>query len=498
MIRVLRSLLVALVVLAAVPVSAATKDYQYRQYGASTSIWFSSLVPALNAVYAGGFGAGESQISKDGAAFANTTNLPTYLGNGIYNIVLTATEMQASYVLLSFIDSGAANTPDWVQIDTKLDLSKVFVGADTLPASNIGLEVRGGGGGGEAVKLWSSSGNANGVTILGLGTGVGMSVTGGATGAGLSLSGGATSGEGMKTVGTGTSSGITAEGGATNGTGLYLQGVGTGRGLSSAGGVTGLGGEFLGGTTSGTGLYLGARGGNSNGAIFAGMGTQDGLRAIGGTTGNGINAQGGATGGSGIGATANAGNGHGFVAVGNGTSDGIRATGGATGNGIFGQGGITSGTGIVAGTQGGNSNGFLAQGIGTQDGIRAIGGDTGNGINGQGGTVSGSGIAGRAVGGGHGFNAIGVGSGNFGFAVDGFSTAYYTNIFSAPYSDITGAPNPGTTSIKEGLGALVGRFYNKVTQTSTTQTIFKSDSVTTAATCTTSDNGVTQTKGKCN
>lgn len=45
------------------------------------------------------FSTGESQLSKDGAAFANTTNLPAEIGStGRYSLALTATEMAADNV----------------------------------------------------------------------------------------------------------------------------------------------------------------------------------------------------------------------------------------------------------------------------------------------------------------------------------------------------------------------------------------------------------------
>lgn len=53
------------------------------------------------------FAAGDVKISKDGGAFANTTNLPTELGSGWYQLVLTATETQAARISISVIDQDA-------------------------------------------------------------------------------------------------------------------------------------------------------------------------------------------------------------------------------------------------------------------------------------------------------------------------------------------------------------------------------------------------------
>lgn len=50
------------------------------------------------------FASGDTQISKDGGTFANTTNNPSHVGNGVYKLVLTATEAQAYNVAISVID----------------------------------------------------------------------------------------------------------------------------------------------------------------------------------------------------------------------------------------------------------------------------------------------------------------------------------------------------------------------------------------------------------
>lgn len=52
------------------------------------------------------FAAGDSKISKDGGAFANTTNLPTHEGNGIYSIQLTVAEMSAGIIVVTIIDTA--------------------------------------------------------------------------------------------------------------------------------------------------------------------------------------------------------------------------------------------------------------------------------------------------------------------------------------------------------------------------------------------------------
>ncbi len=50
------------------------------------------------------FAAGDVKIIKDEAAAANTTNLPSDEGSGIYSLVLTATEMQAARIAIVLVD----------------------------------------------------------------------------------------------------------------------------------------------------------------------------------------------------------------------------------------------------------------------------------------------------------------------------------------------------------------------------------------------------------
>jgi hypothetical protein len=50
------------------------------------------------------FAAGDIKISIDGAATANTTNLPSEIGNGLYKITLTAAEMDADTVSVTMVD----------------------------------------------------------------------------------------------------------------------------------------------------------------------------------------------------------------------------------------------------------------------------------------------------------------------------------------------------------------------------------------------------------
>ncbi|KKK83311.1 hypothetical protein LCGC14_2794670 [marine sediment metagenome] len=55
------------------------------------------------------FGAGDSQRSLNGAAFANTANLPTEVGSGIYKVNLATTDLNADVVTFRF-DGTAADS----------------------------------------------------------------------------------------------------------------------------------------------------------------------------------------------------------------------------------------------------------------------------------------------------------------------------------------------------------------------------------------------------
>ena len=55
---------------------------------------------------------GESQISKDEGAFVNTAGAVVTLGNGIYSLTLTSTEMTALRIVITFIDAPAKDWED--------------------------------------------------------------------------------------------------------------------------------------------------------------------------------------------------------------------------------------------------------------------------------------------------------------------------------------------------------------------------------------------------
>ena len=94
---------------------------ELRKYGVATVIQF-PLIDAGATDYEATpvtHATGDTQISKDQGAFANTSNAFAHEGNGIYSITLTATEMQAAKIVVTIIDSATKAWEDQsVIIDT--------------------------------------------------------------------------------------------------------------------------------------------------------------------------------------------------------------------------------------------------------------------------------------------------------------------------------------------------------------------------------------------
>jgi len=94
---------------------------ELRKYGVSTDIIFPLIDRgALDFVMGVTSATGDIKISKNGAATANTTNQLSEIGNGLYKLTLTATEMQAAKIAISIIDQ--TNPKEWedqcILIDT--------------------------------------------------------------------------------------------------------------------------------------------------------------------------------------------------------------------------------------------------------------------------------------------------------------------------------------------------------------------------------------------
>lgn len=69
---------------------------------------------------------GDVKISADGAAFADTTNLPSELGStGRYSLALTATEMNCSWMHVMVVKSG-------------IDDIDIFFGTGGYPGTSVG------------------------------------------------------------------------------------------------------------------------------------------------------------------------------------------------------------------------------------------------------------------------------------------------------------------------------------------------------------------------
>lgn len=202
-------------------------------------------------------------------------------------------------------------------------------------------------------------------------------------------------------------------------------------------------------------------------------------------------------------------NGHGIAASGNGSGEGLKATGGATGHGVEVVGGATSGNGVAITSLGGSGlyvEGFSdaatfnggagaeAHGISIYagnngDGIRIVGDDIGHGLNVQGGptghgaqfiggATSGDGIRATAT---AGSKALG----------DAAVDAILDRAVTEPASVFTWPASLRT--IAQFLGALA---RNKITQTSTTQTLRNDADSGTIATSTQSDDGTTFTRSE--
>ena len=119
---------------------------ELAKYGTQTTFYF-PLIDAGAADFESTpvtHASGDSQISKDGGAFANTSNAFAHEGNGIYSIVLTATEMQAAKIVVTLIDTATKLWEDQsIIIDTygnasaqhAFDLDTATQGVDVVSVS---------------------------------------------------------------------------------------------------------------------------------------------------------------------------------------------------------------------------------------------------------------------------------------------------------------------------------------------------------------------------
>jgi hypothetical protein len=136
-----------------------------RKWGVATTIYFMVPDPASspNTFYTGAAvwaAATESQISKDGAAFADTTNDPAAVGGGLFSIALTTTEMQFTDQAFIFLhDIGGAVRDVLLRVRTRLQL-----------------------GSADFDSALGSHTDTTAFRVVGFGAGHGLSAVGGATG----------------------------------------------------------------------------------------------------------------------------------------------------------------------------------------------------------------------------------------------------------------------------------------------------------------------------
>lgn len=83
-----------------------------RKYGTATTILFPLIDRGAQDFEATpvSHASGDTQISKNEGAFANTSNAFAHEGNGIYSLALTGTEMEAARIAITIIDQG---TKEW-------------------------------------------------------------------------------------------------------------------------------------------------------------------------------------------------------------------------------------------------------------------------------------------------------------------------------------------------------------------------------------------------
>lgn len=286
----------------------------------------------------------------------------------------------------------------------------------------------------------------------------------------------------LKCTGSGTGNGIYAVGGATDAAGIRALGTGAGPGFYSVGGVTNAAGIVGTGQGSGAGIHGIGGATNAAGLLAQGTGTGPGLHALGGATGIGFHALGGGGNAGGI-LGQGIGTGQGLYALGGAAGIGLQCAGNGVGAGFYTSGGLTNAAGIVALGQGSGPGVNAVGGATNAAGLVAQGTGTGAGLHGIGGATNAVGIMGQATGSAAGFHGISPSSNP-------------CNFFSELLEDVTTWPNPGTTTLRQAIAALIARFYYLVTQTSTQQKQYKSDSATLVGTSAVSDDGVTQTKGR--
>ena len=105
-----------------------------RKYGTATTVLFPlidrgaqdfEITPVTHA-------SGDTQISKNEAAFTNTSNAFAHEGNGVYSLALTGTEMEAARIALTVIDQGTKAWEDQAIVITTYGGSSAQLPVDLI------------------------------------------------------------------------------------------------------------------------------------------------------------------------------------------------------------------------------------------------------------------------------------------------------------------------------------------------------------------------------
>jgi hypothetical protein len=252
--------------------------------------------------------------------------------------------------------------------------------------------------------------------------------------------------------------------------------------------------------SAGDAIVASSTGSNGNGINASGNGTGAGIKGTGGATGNGEQLVGGSTSGSGFKSSGTAGNAHGFELVGQGSANGLKVSGGATGHAILIVGGGTSGDGLVINTTSGNGitsaptagHGLSITGNGTsKHGIVATGGGAG--------TSDGL----KAVAGTGGVDIRGAVTGNITGSIDSLGATAKTDVYNQiiqalatdTYAELTSCP-ASTASFATMLRYIYMISRNKLTQSTTTQTLLRNDDTTALCTSAVADSSGVFTRGR--
>lgn len=80
---------------------------ELRKYATATDIYFPLIARGLVDFITSSptFATGDSKVSIDGGAFANTTNLPTYIGQGMCKLSLTSGSLTGKKIMITVIDT---------------------------------------------------------------------------------------------------------------------------------------------------------------------------------------------------------------------------------------------------------------------------------------------------------------------------------------------------------------------------------------------------------